>query len=83
MSTVDDFKPALDVWLRFVGDEEESEAEANTYEDGSGFRVEWYLTAVGLVTSRWFSTQDAARAWLEAEGFQDFTTEHPTTEDDG
>lgn len=73
---------ALDVWLRFVDDEDESEAEANTYEDGGGFRVEWYLTAVGLVTSRWFPTRPDARAWLEAEGFQDFTTDNPTTEDD-
>ena len=80
MSMVDDFEPALDVWLRFDDDNSESEAEANTYEDGSGFRVEWYLTAVGLVTSRWFSTRHAARTWLEAEGFQDFTTDNPTTE---
>lgn len=70
---VDEFQEALDVWLRFVGDEDESEAEANTYRDGSGYRVEWYLTSVGLVTSRWFPTRRAARAWLTAQGFRDFT----------
>jgi hypothetical protein len=65
---------AIDVWLRHIGDEEEAEAEANTYIDGEGFRVEWYLNSVGLVTEVWFPTYGAARAWLTAEGFQDFTT---------
>ena len=64
----------LDVWLRHVGDEEEAEAEANTFRDGDGFRVEWYLTTVGLVTSRWFATSAAATAWLEAEGFEDYSS---------
>lgn len=68
---------ALDVWFRFFeGDDgeesEESEAEANTYRDGDGFRVEWYLTSVGLVSERWFSTYEEASAWLESEGFRDF-----------
>ena len=69
-----DFQEAIDVWFRFIGDEEETEAEANTYNDGDGYRVEWYLTSVGLVTSRTFATHDEARAWLEQEGFQDFTS---------
>ena len=65
---------ALDVWLRFdPPDSDESEAEANTYED-DGFRVEWYLTAVGLVKSRWFCNYEQARAWLTAEGFEDYSS---------
>lgn len=66
----------LDVWLRFVeDDDEEAEAEANTYEDGEGgYRVEWYLNSVGLVKSVAFPSYEQAKAWLEAEGFQDFTT---------
>lgn len=64
----------LDVWLRHVGDEEEAEAEANTFPDGDGFRVEWYLTTVGQVTSRWFATRAEATAWLEAEGFEDYSS---------
>jgi hypothetical protein len=64
---------AIDVWLRHIGDEEEAEAEANTYRDGDGFRVEWYLNSVGLVTEVQFATYEAARDWLTAEGFQDFT----------
>lgn len=66
------FNP-LDVWLRIPDGEEEAEAEANTFRDDGGFRVEWYNTAVGLVSSKWFATYDDARAWLEAEGFADFT----------
>ena len=74
----------LDVWLRSSDDEDHSDfealpdgrfpAEANTYQVDSGFVVEWYLTAVGLVTSVPFDTYDAARQWLEAGGFQDFST---------
>ena len=71
---------ALDVWLRFDSPEdEESSAEANTYRevDADGaetYRVEWYLTAVGLVTRVPFATYEQAQAWLEAEGFQDFSS---------
>jgi hypothetical protein len=64
----------LDVWLRIPDGEEESEAEANTFRDGDRYRVEWYLTAVGLVKSVEFTTYNEARAWLEQEGFQDFTS---------
>lgn len=73
MSNTTDTEP-LDVWLRHVGDEEEAEAEANTFRDGDGFRVEWDLTAVGQVTSRWFATRAEATAWLEAEGFEDYSS---------
>ena len=75
---------ALDVWLRLSDDEDHDDfsplpdgrypAEANTYIDGDGCRVEWYLTAVGLVTSVWFDTLPEAYAWLSSEGFQDFTS---------
>lgn len=66
---------AVDVWLRFdKEDDEESEAEANVFtDDPDHFRVEWYLTAVGLVTRVYFETYDKAREWLEAEGFEDFS----------
>jgi hypothetical protein len=66
----------LDVWLRIPDGEEESEAEANTYFDpeANGFRVDWYLTAVGLVKSQWFATYEEAAAWLTDEGFEDYTS---------
>lgn len=52
----------------------ESEAEANTYPVDGQYRVSWYLTAVGLVKySPCFDTYPEACAWLEAEGFQDYT----------
>lgn len=70
-----DAETALDVWLRFDSPEdEEAEAEANTFRDGDLYRVEWYLTAVGLVTARSFTTYEAAAAWLTTEGFQDFNS---------
>lgn len=79
---ITDNEPALDVWLRIPEDDNpdgEAEAEANTYrEDDGTVRVEWSLTAVGLVTSVGFASYDAAREWLEAEGFTDYTTEGPT-----
>jgi hypothetical protein len=65
----------LDVWLRFESpDDEESEAEANTYNDHGVYRVEWYLTAVGLVKSRSFDFYEDAVAWLTAEGFVDYSS---------
>ena len=64
----------IDVWLRHIGHYEEAEAEANTYNDDGLFRVDWYLTSVGLVKSRTFATYDEACAWLTAEGFQDYTS---------
>lgn len=65
----------LDVWFRFDdSDSEYAEAEANTFPDEDGFRVEWYLTTVGQVTSRWFATRAEATAWLEAEGFEDYSS---------
>lgn len=64
---------AIDVWLRIPDDSEESEAEANTYETETGYRVEWYLTSVGLVTSVPFDTLADAYEWLEREGFANYT----------
>lgn len=79
---------AIDVWLRVSDDEDHSDfealpdgrwpAEANTYPDGRGYRVEWYLTAVGLVTSVWFPSLPEAYQWLEAEGFEDYSTGEET-----
>lgn len=64
----------LDVWLRHIGDEEEAEAEANTYRTDHGYRVDWYLTSVGLVRSHTFTTYDEACAWLSLKGFEDYTS---------
>ena len=75
---------ALDVWLRVSDDEDHDDftplesglypAEANTYRDGDGYRVEWYLTAVGQVVSVPFDTLPEAYAWLEREGFANYTS---------
>jgi hypothetical protein len=65
---------ALDVWLRIPEGEEEAEAEANTFVWLGVYHVEWYLTAVGLVKTQWFHTHEAARAWLTAEGFEDYSS---------
>lgn len=65
---------ALDVWLRHIDDEDEAEAEANTFYDDGVYRVDWSLTSVGLVKSVTFASFNDARAWLEQEGFQDFTS---------
>ena len=71
----------LDVWLRIPeldsegNENDEAEAEANTREiDGGRFIVDWSLTAVGLVkSSPRFPTYGDAQAWLEAEGFEDYS----------
>lgn len=71
-----DHRPSgpLDVWLRIPDGEEESEAEANTYAAAHDcYRVDWSLTAVGLVKSHVFATLADAHAWLRAEGFEDYT----------
>lgn len=67
---------ALEVWLKFdTPEDEETTAEALVWEDGGQFRVDWDLTAVGLVTSVYFNTHEEARTWLEREGFEDYTAE--------
>ncbi|HVQ18693.1 MAG TPA: hypothetical protein VMT27_06615 [Actinomycetes bacterium] len=75
---------ALDVWLRVSDDEAHDDfeplpdgkypAEANTYRTKTGYRVDWYLTAVGLVTSVEFDTLTEARRFLESEGFADYSS---------
>lgn len=77
---------ALDVWLRIPPCEheltpapcdcdDEAEAEANTYlTDDNRFRVDWSLTAVGLIKSREFDTYREASQWLTGEGFADYTS---------
>jgi len=64
----------LDVWLRIPDGEEEAELEANTFRNGEFYRVDWYHTAVGQVTSKTFATYDQARDWLTEEGFEDYTS---------
>lgn len=72
--TFSDSEP-LDVWLRFgSADDDECEAEANTYAHNDGFVVAWSLSAVGLVRySPLFATYGEATAWLTANDFEDFT----------
>jgi hypothetical protein len=66
---------ALDVWLRFESDDDEEPShEANTFRDSDGFRVEWYHTAVGQVSSRHFDTYADVQAWLISQGFSDFSS---------
>lgn len=64
----------IDVWLRILGDDEEAEAEANTYLTDTGYRVAWYLNSVGLVTNVEFDTLADAYDWLEVAGFANFTS---------
>lgn len=72
----------IDVWLRIVNENDDFtpdengyyNAEANTYAEDRGFRVDWYLSAVGLVTSVRFDTLGDAYAWLERKGFEDYTS---------
>lgn len=76
---------ALDVWLRIPECEilhqidpcecdDEAEAEANVFPHEGRFQVQWYLNSVGLVTAVDFTTHEDAQAWLESEGFQDFSS---------
>ena len=68
-------KTALDVWLAFDSpDDEEASHEANTYRTTDGYRVEWYNTAVGLVTAVDFNTYAEARDWLSAGGYEDYSS---------
>lgn len=64
----------IDVWLRIPEGEDEAEAEANTFRTSTGYRVDWYLTAVGLVQSVHFERLVEAQRWLEREGFVDYST---------
>lgn len=67
---------AVDVWLYFEEEtDEEPTYEANTYVTEHGtYRVDWYHTAVGHVRSREFDTLADAYDWLEAEGFENYTS---------
>jgi hypothetical protein len=65
----------IDVWLKFEDEnDEEPTYEANTFDKGGYFLVEWYHTAVGQVSSKDFDTYDEATEWLESEGFLDFSS---------
>lgn len=85
VATPIDVNAPLDVWLRFADPEDypgltedeldESEYEANTFlNEDNTYRVEWYHTAVGQVSSKWFLTYAEATAWLEDVGYQDFSS---------
>lgn len=66
---------ALDVWFKFENaEDEEPSHEANTYETEDGFVIEHYHTGVGQVTQVEFDTLEAAHAWYEKEGFEDFSS---------
>lgn len=78
----------IDVWLAFdhSGEEctdagngecvhcEEASHEANTYLTKTGYRIEWYLNSVGLVTDVEFDTLSDAYDWYERNGFSDFSS---------
>ncbi len=64
----------IDVWLRIPADSDESEAEANTHKTETGYRVDWYLTAVGQVKSVQFDTLADAYGWLLRGGFDNYTS---------
>lgn len=74
--TIDTTK-ALDVWLRIPDTEEdEAEAEANTYANDDGtYRVEHCSTSVGLISIEGpFLTRTAANAWLALHGYADYSS---------
>lgn len=71
---IDNTTTPIDVWLRIPEDEEDAEAEANTFLTKTGYRVEWYLTSVGLVTTVEFDTLADTYDWLENEGFVNFSS---------
>jgi hypothetical protein len=65
----------LDIWLRFdAPDDEQSSHEANTFFEDGRYYVAWYHTAVGLVTRKYVDTYAEAKSFLEANGYQDFTS---------
>jgi hypothetical protein len=70
--------PPMDVWLKFDDPEDlddEASYEANTFKISEDhFVVEWSHTAVGQITQKDFDTYEEATAWLEANGFQDFSS---------
>ena len=69
------YSDPLDVWLRFVDkDDDEAEAEANTFREGRHYIVKWYLTAVGLVKGHEFDTYAECVDFLTREGFTDYSS---------
>lgn len=71
----------IDVWVRESNPDSDFEpgpdgccnAEANTYKTEDGYRVEWHLNAVGLITSVEFATLADAYDWLERNRFENLT----------
>ena len=71
----------IDLWLRhayenddFTPDEDGyCSAVAKTRLTDTGYAVEWYLNAVGLVKTVEFDTLADAYDWLEAERFENYT----------
>jgi hypothetical protein len=67
--------PVGDVWLKFDSpDDEEASHEANTYRVGTGYRIDWYHTGVGQVSSASFPSYAAVEAWYAENGYQDFSS---------
>lgn len=64
MNEDDDFTPDEDGYCN---------AEANTRPTETGYAVDWYLNAVGLVKTVEFDTLVGAYDWLEAERFENYT----------
>lgn len=62
-------------WLAFDHpDDEEASHEATVTPTDTGWVVGWCHTAVGQVIEKWFPTLDAAHAFLECNGYQNFTS---------
>lgn len=65
----------FDVWLAFGSDNsEEAEYEANTRMTDTGYAVDYYHTAVGMVSTKEFDTLADAYDWLESEAFENYTS---------
>jgi len=69
------YDTAIDVWLKFEGYDDEPTYEANTFptRDG-GYRIDWYHTGVGLITSVHFREYEACVRWLIENGFENSWT---------
>ncbi len=67
----------IDVWLRIANEDDDfapdCNAEANTRLTHTGYAVDWFLNAVGLVKTVEFDTLADAYDWLEAERFENYT----------
>lgn len=65
----------MSTWFKFEDEaDEEASHEANIFMSAFGAVVEWYHTAVGQVTSVRFDSVEEAEKFLQAGGYQDFSS---------